>query len=76
MENDFSTKNKYLCIRLYAPSWYVANWQVAAIAQLVERFTRNEEVPSSSLGCGSENQQVIEMMICWFFCLSGLRLGL
>lgn len=25
----------------------------AAIAQLVERFTRNEEVPSSSLGCGS-----------------------
>ena len=27
----------------------------AAIAQLVERFTRNEEVPSSSLGCGSKN---------------------
>lgn len=33
----------------------------AEIAQLVEHFTRNEGVPSSNLGFGSENQQLTEM---------------
>ncbi len=33
---------------------YLRRTKEAAIAQLVERFTRNEEVPSSSLGCGSQ----------------------
>ncbi len=36
-------------------SYICARKPQAAIAQLVERFTRNEEVPSSSLGCGSKS---------------------
>ena len=42
-------------------------FSVAAIAQLVERFTRNEEVPSSSLGCGSEQRSGHRMMVGPFF---------
>ncbi len=38
----------------------------AAIAQLVERFTRNEEVASSSLACGSGNQRFSFLAYRWF----------
>ncbi len=41
----------------------VAPRKEAAIAQLVERFTRNEEVPSSSLGCGSKETERLQGIV-------------
>ena len=48
----------------------VDNQSDAAIAQLVERFTRNEEVTSSSLVCGSAKTPET-LIVSGVFCVVG-----
>ena len=53
-------------VQVYLPS------ESAAIAQLVERFTRNEEVAGSSPACGSTQSRSFELKLLLFLCFLGL----
>ena len=44
---------------------------IAEIAQVVERFTRNEKVAGSSPAFGSENQMVTKVTIFFYTLKSG-----
>lgn len=58
---NYLTKKSGMCI-IYS----VGYTPCASIAQSVEHFTRNEGVPSSNLGFGSNNQEITVFVISFF----------